>query len=135
MVLVDFNVGKSREEAFAIGAEIAKEVTRRNPWPVKLQFEKVYHPAVLVTKKRYAGFMYESPTQLTPDFDAKGIETVRRDGCLAGAKTLEKVCLAFFTPDYTPPFANVCLVLRHCAVRLEFGPVVRHFGSCSRLKT
>jgi len=71
---------------------VLPQVTRRNPWPIKLQFEKIYHPGVLITKKRYAGFMYESPCQLVPEFDAKGIETVRRDGCLAGAKTLEKVC-------------------------------------------
>ena len=30
--------------------------------------------------------MYETPDQEEPVFDAKGIETVRRDGCPAGAK-------------------------------------------------
>jgi len=30
--------------------------------------------------------MYESPTQKEPVYDAKGIETVRRDGCPAVAK-------------------------------------------------
>lgn len=38
------------------------------------------------TKKRYVGYMYESPSQTTPTYDAKGIETVRRDGCPAVAK-------------------------------------------------
>jgi hypothetical protein len=32
---------------------------------------QVYHPCILQTKKRYVGFSYESPTQLTPTFDAK----------------------------------------------------------------
>jgi len=95
-LFVEFK-GKTREQAFDIGAEIAHEVTRRNPWPVKLQFEKVYHPCVLVTKKRYAGFMYENKAQTSPDFDAKGIETVRRDGCIAGARTLEKAMRMLFT--------------------------------------
>lgn len=31
----------------------------------------------LQTKKRYVGFLYESPGQAAPVFDAKGIETVR----------------------------------------------------------
>lgn len=30
--------------------------------------------------------MYESPDQEKPTYDAKGIETVRRDGCPAVAK-------------------------------------------------
>ena len=43
------------------------------PFPAAAQ---VYHPCVLQAKKRYVGFMYESPGQATPIFDAKGIETV-----------------------------------------------------------
>lgn len=58
-------------------ADIARAVTAANPRPVTLKMEKVYHPCILQTKKRYVGFMYESPTQTTPTFDAKGIETVR----------------------------------------------------------
>lgn len=53
---------------------------------------KVYHPCVLLAKKRYVGFKYESPDQLEPIFDAKGIETVRRDGVLAQQKMTEN-CL------------------------------------------
>jgi len=55
---------RSREEAFRIGAEIAREVTASNPPPVTLKFEKVYHPCVLLTKKRYVGYMYETPSQV-----------------------------------------------------------------------
>lgn len=57
-------VCRSREEAFKIGTEIAREVTASNPPPVTLKFEKVYHPCVLLTKKRYVGYMYESPSQV-----------------------------------------------------------------------
>ena len=46
---------------------------------------QVYQPCVLLTKKRYAGYMYESASQLTPTFDAKGIETVRRLTTLTNA--------------------------------------------------
>lgn len=58
-------VCRSREEAFKIGTEIAREVTASNPPPVTLKFEKVYHPCVLLTKKRYVGYMYESPSQVS----------------------------------------------------------------------
>ena len=47
---------------------------------------QVYLPCVLQTKKRYVGYMYETLDQKDPVFDAKGIETVRRDSCPAVSK-------------------------------------------------
>ncbi|KAI6658920.1 hypothetical protein LOD99_10895 [Oopsacas minuta] len=82
--------GISREEAFKIGYEITKKVTRMFSEPIKLKFEKVYQPCLLMTKKRYVGFSFETPEQIEPKFDAKGIETVRRDTCPAVAKLLEQ---------------------------------------------
>ena len=57
---------------------------------MKLKFEKVYLPCVLLTKKRYVGFKYEDMAEKEPVFEAKGIETVRRDGCPAVGKIMEK---------------------------------------------
>uniref|UniRef100_A0A4W6BS74 DNA polymerase zeta catalytic subunit n=1 Tax=Lates calcarifer TaxID=8187 RepID=A0A4W6BS74_LATCA len=92
--------GATKEQAFKIGNEIAEAVTATNPKPVKLKFEKVYLPCVLQTKKRYVGYMYESLDQKEPTFDAKGIETVRRDGCPAVSKILERsIKLLFETRD------------------------------------
>lgn len=88
--------GRTRADAFRIGAEIAREITAANPRPIKLKFEKVYHPCVLLAKKRYVGFKYESPSQTEPDFDAKGIETVRRDGTPAEQKIEEKALKILF---------------------------------------
>ncbi|XP_052868750.1 DNA polymerase zeta catalytic subunit [Anopheles cruzii] len=88
--------GRTREEAFRIGEEIAATVTADNPPPVKLKLEKVYQPAILQTKKRYVGFMYESADQKQPTYEAKGIETVRRDGCPVVSKMLEKVLRILF---------------------------------------
>lgn len=84
--------GKTKAEAFMIGNDIAKTVTAANPPPIKLKFEKVYLPCILVAKKRYVGFKYEHPDEVEPQFDAKGIETVRRDGIPAAQKMLE-TCL------------------------------------------
>ncbi|GAW03633.1 DNA polymerase zeta catalytic subunit [Lentinula edodes] len=84
--------GKTREQAFRIGHEIADAVTALNPAPVKLKFEKVYHPCVLMAKKRYVGFKYENVDDKEPVFEAKGIETVRRDGIVAQQKMTEN-CL------------------------------------------
>ncbi|TRY62525.1 hypothetical protein TCAL_16616 [Tigriopus californicus] len=92
--------GRTREEAFTIGEEIAREITQDNPKPIKLKFEKVYYPCILQTKKRYVGYMYETLDQKEPVYDAKGIETVRRDGCPAVVKILEKsLRILFETKD------------------------------------
>ncbi len=88
--------GKTREDAFRIGNEIAKRITTMNPRPMKLNFEKVYHPCVLMSKKRYVGFRYEKPSTTEPGFDAKGIETVRRDGTPAQQKIVEKTLKILF---------------------------------------
>ncbi|KAJ8702610.1 DNA polymerase zeta [Pleurotus ostreatus] len=84
--------GRTKEQAFRIGNDIADTITARNPAPIKLKFEKVYLPCVLMAKKRYVGFKYEHPDATEPIFDAKGIETVRRDGVPAQQKMTE-VCL------------------------------------------
>ncbi|ODQ77801.1 hypothetical protein BABINDRAFT_66385 [Babjeviella inositovora NRRL Y-12698] len=92
--------GKSRDDAFRLGRAIAKHVTDLFPSPIELKFEKVYHPCVLLTKKRYVGYAYEWEDQTVPMFDAKGIETVRRDGIPAQAKIVEHTLrLLFETKD------------------------------------
>ena len=88
--------GRTKDQAFDIGEEIAKTITNINPRPVKLKFEKVYFPSVLLAKKRYVGFKYEHRNQAEPDFDAKGIETVRRDGTPAEQKIEEKALKILF---------------------------------------
>ncbi|XP_048591885.1 DNA polymerase zeta catalytic subunit-like isoform X1 [Brassica napus] len=88
--------GRTVKEAFEIGQEIASGITEMNPYPVTLKMEKVYQPCFLLTKKRYVGYSYESPDQDKPTFDAKGIETVRRDTCEAVAKTMEQSLRLFF---------------------------------------
>jgi DNA polymerase zeta len=45
--------------------------------------------SVLASKKRYVGISYETIDQKQGKFDAKGIETVRRDTCLIVSKILQ----------------------------------------------
>jgi DNA polymerase delta subunit 1 len=64
---------------------------------VELEFEKVYFPLILYTKKRYTGLMYtcvDHPDKL----DAKGIQTVRRDN-VAFLRHLLKKCLDIIMRD------------------------------------
>jgi DNA polymerase delta subunit 1 len=67
-------------EAMILGTESAEKVTKQFPTPIKLEFEKVYFPYLLMNKKRYAGLYWTNPTKWDK-MDSKGIETVRRDIC------------------------------------------------------
>lgn len=92
--------GATREKAFKVGERIVAQANKIFPVPMALKLEKVYQPCVLQTNKRYVGYSYESPTQAVPIFDAKGIETVRRDTCPLVQKALERsLRLLFETKD------------------------------------
>jgi DNA polymerase delta subunit 1 len=71
---------KDVKEAMKIGEEASAMVTKTFLTPIKLEFEKVYCPLLLITKKRYAGLKYLDPNA-PPKMDATGVETVRRDNC------------------------------------------------------
>ena len=78
-VMVKFGT-EDRAEAMRLGEEAAAFVSKLFVSPIKLEFEKIYHPYLLMNKKRYAGMYWTNP--IKPDkMDAKGIETVRRDNC------------------------------------------------------
>lgn len=59
---VMINFGKiPRDQAMKIGKEAAERISNEFCSPIKLEFEKVYHPFLLVNKKRYAGLLYTNP--------------------------------------------------------------------------
>merc|ERR1740138_1013011 len=78
-VMVKFGVD-SVEEAMTLGQEAADMVSETFIKPIKLEFEKVYCPYLLMNKKRSAGLYWTNPVKYDK-LDAKGIETVRRDNC------------------------------------------------------
>lgn len=84
-VMVKFDTGdatgqKALEKSFELGEKAAQSISATFKSPIELEFEKVYWPYLLFSKKRYAGLMYTHPDK--PDYiDAKGIQLVRRDNC------------------------------------------------------
>ncbi|KAG6910241.1 DNA-directed DNA polymerase delta [Tephrocybe rancida] len=75
----------------ALGQEAADFVTTKFVKPIKLEFEKVYFPYLLISKKRYAG-LYWTRAEKYDKMDSKGIETVRRDNCRLVSTVIE-TCL------------------------------------------
>ncbi|XP_053671601.1 DNA polymerase delta catalytic subunit [Anopheles nili] len=76
-VMVNFGV-KTLEQSMELGKEAAEYVSAKFVKPIKLEFEKVYYPYLLINKKRYAGLYFTRPDKYDK-MDCKGIETVRRD--------------------------------------------------------
>eukprot|EP00195_Chlamydomonas_chlamydogama_P002057 CAMPEP_0202920478 /NCGR_PEP_ID=MMETSP1392-20130828/76878_1 /ASSEMBLY_ACC=CAM_ASM_000868 /TAXON_ID=225041 /ORGANISM="Chlamydomonas chlamydogama, Strain SAG 11-48b" /LENGTH=1079 /DNA_ID=CAMNT_0049613975 /DNA_START=162 /DNA_END=3401 /DNA_ORIENTATION=+ len=89
-VMVHFKV-PDVERAMALGREAAALVSATFPPPVKLEFEKVYFPYLLMNKKRYAGLLWTHKDKYDK-MDTKGIETVRRDNCLL-VRNVIQTCL------------------------------------------
>ncbi|ODV92214.1 hypothetical protein CANCADRAFT_21996 [Tortispora caseinolytica NRRL Y-17796] len=89
----------SMSQAFDIGEAIVSEVSALFPPPIRLKLEKVYSKSVLLTKKRYVGYAYETRNQENAIFDAKGMETVRRDGIPAIQKLEKELLLLLFETD------------------------------------
>lgn len=90
-----------------LGKEAAEYVTKFFVAPIKLEFEKVYCPYLLMNKKRYAGLLWTKPEKFDK-LDAKGIETVRRDNC-GMVKEVVQTCLNKLLIDKDPSGA-----IDHC---------------------
>jgi DNA polymerase I len=81
---VDFDIAKK------IGIEIADMVTSKLPPPMELVFEAYAKRILILAKKHYAMYRFESADK--GEIKAKGIETVRRDWCNLTSEVLTK-CL------------------------------------------
>ena len=88
-IMVRFFGANTINESFALGDAASEIITAKfsekyNTKKIVLEMEKVYHPYLLMRKKRYAGLMYEKNKEGVVELsylDAKGIELVRRDNC------------------------------------------------------
>ena len=78
------------EATMKLGEEAASSVSSKFIKPIKLEFEKVYFPYLLINKKRYAGLYWTNPSKYDR-MDSKGIETVRRDNCRMVQTVIETV--------------------------------------------
>lgn len=79
---IDFGGDETKmlDHAMTTALEAADYVNESFIKPIKLEFEKVYYPYLLMNKKRYAALLWTNPHKYDK-MDCKGIETVRRDNC------------------------------------------------------
>ncbi|XP_021937264.1 DNA polymerase delta catalytic subunit isoform X2 [Zootermopsis nevadensis] len=101
-VMVKFGI-KSLEKAMELGRHAANYVSTKFPPPIHLEFEKVYFPYLLISKKHYAGLYFTRPDKYDK-MDCKGIETVRRDNSPLVANMMN-TCLQKLLIDRDPDAA------------------------------
>ena len=65
---------------FDLAKKAAARISAEFTAPMRIEFEKVYYPYLLLAKKRYSGYKYMK-LDAPPDPDTKGMENVRRDNC------------------------------------------------------
>ncbi|KAJ3583701.1 hypothetical protein NHX12_015815 [Muraenolepis orangiensis] len=94
------------DQAMELGREAAEWVSSHFTPPIKLEFEKVYYPYLLINKKRYAGLYFSSSAHTHEKMDCKGIETVRRDNCPLVANLIN-TCLQYILIHRDPQGAVV----------------------------
>jgi DNA polymerase delta subunit 1 len=83
------------KEAWEIGHKIDKDITKNLYMPpISLDFEKIFYPYLLLTKKNYAAPHYQKSYKYPDKINSKGIDTVRRDKA-AFVRTSLKICLDF----------------------------------------
>ncbi|KAH9866079.1 DNA-directed DNA polymerase delta [Plenodomus biglobosus] len=102
-VMVKFGTSELAE-AMKLGEEAAEYVSSKFIKPIKLEFEKVYFPYLLINKKRYAGLYWTNPNKWDK-MDTKGIETVRRDNCRL-VQTVIETSLRMLLIDQDPEGAQ-----------------------------
>lgn len=75
----------NRKDAFKLATLAGDKLTNEifNRPPIEMEFEKVFQPFVLLTKKRYIGKKFENPKDPfeLKTIDSKGIALTRRDYC------------------------------------------------------
>lgn len=98
-VMVKFGC-KDLARSMELGREAADFVSAKFVKPIKLEFEKVYFPYLLINKKRYAGLYFTRPDKYDK-MDCKGIETVRRDNSPLVANLINN-CLQKLLIDRDP---------------------------------
>lgn len=79
------NYELNRKDTFKLAMECGDQITNNfNRQPICLEFEKIYQPFVLLTKKRYIGKKFEdykNPMKLK-ELTTSGIAITRRDYCI-----------------------------------------------------
>lgn len=84
------NRGDQLSKVFEISKEAERSLNDFFRKPVEIEFEKVYGPFILLSKKRYMAMAYEKPVLSNAHVEYKGVSIIRRDFCRFTRTTLDE---------------------------------------------
>jgi DNA polymerase delta subunit 1 len=105
-VMIKFGVDNLRE-AMGLGKEAASFVSEHFKKPIKIEFEKIYFPYLLMKKKKYAGVIWTREDKYDK-IDTKGLEAVRRDNCELVREMVETVLKKVLIDRSVDDAVNYC---------------------------
>ncbi|XP_046684909.1 DNA polymerase delta catalytic subunit-like [Homalodisca vitripennis] len=119
-----------------LGKDMADSVTRAiDRAPIRLQFETVYKPFLLCTKKRYAAGVYNCLDKVAassdenvrracrPTIKYKGLQVVRRDNCTFATRLMEFTLETLMSENEDGSIVRIATRLRDELTRLFQGRV------------
>ena len=71
--MINFGIN-DMQTVMKLGKEAAELWSEQFLRPIKLEFEKVYYPYLLLSKKKYAGLLWTQPDK-SDKKDCKGVES------------------------------------------------------------
>ncbi len=105
-VMIKFGV-ETLHEAMELGRESSEFVTSNFKKPIKIEFEKVFYPYLLLKKKKYAGVIWTKEDKYDK-IDTKGLEAVRRDNCELVRMMVETVIKKILVDKSIDDAVNYC---------------------------
>ncbi|KYN99739.1 putative DNA polymerase zeta catalytic subunit [Plasmodium gaboni] len=102
------------QSSFKLAYEILNSINNILPLPMYLNFEKIYCPSLLLTKKRYFGFSFKSENQDNPILDLKGVESIRSDQCILVKNILIQIYFILFYFKSNCYFSYCCCCCYLC---------------------
>jgi DNA polymerase delta subunit 1 len=105
-VMIKFGVDNLKE-AMLLGKDASAFVTQHFKKPIKIEFEKIYYPYLLMKKKKYAGVIWTREDRYDK-IDTKGLEAVRRDNCELVRELVETVLKKILIDRSVDDAVNYC---------------------------
>ncbi len=91
-VMISVTSVKNNIEAVELAEKIVLDMQDFFPFPMKLEFEKIYEKYLILTKKRYMALVANKKGEIV-DFSKRGVVLVRRDNCKFLREIYLKTCM------------------------------------------
>jgi len=120
-----------REEAIRQAEALEEMMKAILPYPHRFQYEKTYHPFLLLNKKKYTGLLYEHDATTAKKTDSKGLVNKRRDNAPIVQVMYNKLIASLLHGDA----AHAIATFRHDVADLLHGRVgLEHLTISKTLK-